>query len=116
METPPVIATYNPARMRDFWLRCFFAIVIGVVGFWWPEWYASRIPPELDSRVGIVFIYTLPFIVGAGAWATLSFKRAYRPRYVSLGLLLLVWSPALIMGARILMISLSVAKLMHAPH
>jgi len=116
METPPVIATYNPARMRDFYLRCLCAIAIGVVGFWWPNWYASRIPPELDSRIGMACILGVPFIIGAAIWATMAFRRAYRPRYLSAGLLLLVWAPALIGGARILMISLSVANLMRQMH
>ena len=99
--------------MRDFCWRCLSAIVINVVGFWWPTWYMSRIPPEIDSRVGIVFVYTLPCIVVAGFWATMAFRWAYRPRCVSVGLLLLVWAPALIVGTRIILLVLYVADLLH---
>ena len=116
MEMPPVIAAQKSTRMRDFHIRCVFAVIIGIVGYWYPEWYASRIPPELDSRVGIVFIHTLPFIFAAAAWATASFKWEYRPRSVSAGLLLLVWAPVLIFGTRMFLVSLYVGNLLRNPH
>jgi hypothetical protein len=110
---PPIIATHHPAARWDFYWRCTSAFAINVVGFWWPDWYASQIPPEGDSRVGVVFIFTFPFLLAADAWATASFKWAYRPRYVSVGLLLLVWAPALLIGFRIISVALFVGRELH---
>lgn len=116
MEAPPIFAARDTTRVRDFYLRCFFAIVIGGIGFWWPNWYALRIPSQNDPRMGFVFIYTLPIIAAAGIWATTAFKVAYRPRIVSVGLLLLVWAPALVTGSRIMLIIVYFARLLHGAH
>lgn len=102
MEVPPIITSQNPSQARDFRLRSIAAILIGVVGFWGPLWYDSRLPLYGDSRLGMVFILTLPFIFMAALWATISFKWAFRPRYLSVVLLLMAWSPILYVGIAIL--------------
>jgi hypothetical protein len=102
MQAPPVISPNDHTRAKDFRLRSLSAIVIGTVGFWWPFWYDSRFPPEIDSRLGMVFIFTLPFILAAAVWATYDFRLAHRPRYLSATLLLLAWSPLLFVGLGII--------------
>jgi hypothetical protein len=110
MEPPPVIASHNQPRAKDFQLRSLSAVVIGAVGFWGPLWYDSRIPAELDSRLGTVFIFTLPPIIAAAAWATSACRRAHRPHLLSAALLVIVWSPVLFFGLRIIGGLLSLAS------
>jgi hypothetical protein len=116
MEVPPIIAKSKSPQMRDFLLRSVCTIFIGIVGFWWPYWYASRIPPQYDSRAGFVFMGTLPFVIAAATWATMSFRRSFRPRYVSFGLLLLVWAPLLLMAGSVILAVLYVASNLLAAH
>src|SRR5579864_1829034 len=101
MEPPPVITPQGHTQAKNFRLRSLSAIAIGTVGFWAPLWYDSRLPSASDSRLGLVFIFTLPFIIAAAAWATSAFTRAHRPHFLSAALLVMVWAPVLFFGLRI---------------
>jgi hypothetical protein len=101
VEVPPVIPPENSTRRVDFFSRSVVAIIISAIGFWGPLWYQSQFPGYVDSRLGIVFIFTLVFIVAAAIWASLAFRIAHRPRFLSAALLLLVWFPILYFGSKI---------------
>ena len=101
-ELPPIITPQNPTQAREFHLRGAIAIVIGALGFWYPLWYDSTIPPEIDSRIGSVFIVTAPFTFAAAVWATFAFNSAHRPHFISAILLVMVWLPVLFVGVRII--------------
>jgi hypothetical protein len=94
MEQPPPIPLAS--RNNDLFIRCTLAVVIGVVGFWWPVWYEWHLPENSDSRLGVVFIFTLPIILAAAIWASVSFRGAHGFRYLFRGLLLIVWSPIIL--------------------
>jgi hypothetical protein len=106
MEVPPPNNEGHLNGKRDFYFRCVAALLINLLGYWWPHWYASHIPPEGDSRVGLVFLFTFPFLIVTDVWATVSFKTAYRPQLLSAVLLVLIWLPALMLAFGIIHLAL----------
>lgn len=117
MSTPP-LAPSPPNRERkqllDALLRSVAAVAIGVAGFWYPFWrdsqfaaFEKREHVDLDTRMGFLYLFSLPIIVIFATLATISLARAYRsmPRSGRWGRLTLVmvlaalcWSPVAYVG------------------
>jgi hypothetical protein len=82
MGTPPNIpgaSQYARTCFNDALIRTGVCIFLGILGFWYPFWYAGRLGgPEVDSRAGVVFVWTLLIIFGYTLYSTLTFRGAYR--------------------------------------
>jgi hypothetical protein len=94
----------------EAFIRTVISVSVGVVGYWFPLWW-DRKYAEPDSRIGMLFLWSLPIILIYAVLATGSLVRAYHyapssrrlPRVVLLVALVgLCWSPVAIAAFGIL--------------
>jgi len=104
-------------QLFDALLRSAAAVAIGVAGFWYPLWrdsqfaaFEKREHVDLDTRMGFLYLFSLPIILIFATLASISLARAFRsvPRSGRWGRLTLVlvlaalcWSPVAYVGFRI---------------
>jgi hypothetical protein len=119
MTTPPLNAApvrQGPNQYVDAFFRSAAAVAIGVAGFWYPQWCDSQYAAferhnhvDLDSRMGFLYMFSLPIILVFAMLATFSLARAFwggspsrRWGRIALGLVLagLCWSPVAFVGFR----------------
>jgi hypothetical protein len=103
------------SQPADALIRSFAAICVGVLGYWLPLYganYYVRLAngADLDDRLGLYFLWTLPITIVYSVLATISLVRAYRGQTPSnkgcrlaliLGIAMLCWSPLIKIGAGI---------------
>jgi hypothetical protein len=117
--TPPALKTVKarPAAGRtdhpllDVLFRTGACVAVGIIGFWYPIWLGREFDGSEDSRMGVVFLVSLPAILGFAILATGDITRnamqACGPRR-GLGralagvALVLCWAPILYLGYAIL--------------
>ena len=117
MTTPPLDAPpvrQGPNQLVDALVRSVAAVAIGVAGFWYPLWcdrhfaaFERHNHVDLDTRMGGLYLFSLPIILVFAILATISLARAYRSvarsgRWGRLTLVLvlatLCWSPVAYVG------------------
>jgi hypothetical protein len=54
---------------------CGLCFVVVAVGFWWPFLEANFGPDSRDSRIGIVVVFTGPFVLAAGIRSVFACRR-----------------------------------------
>jgi hypothetical protein len=103
-----------PSTLVDALFRSAAAIAIGVAGFWYPFWCDRQFAAfersnhvDLDTRMGFLYLFSLPIILVFAILATFSLARAFwgpppsRGRgHIVLALVLagLCWSPLALVG------------------
>ncbi|HTI69757.1 MAG TPA: hypothetical protein VMF06_07310 [Candidatus Limnocylindria bacterium] len=86
---------------------------VSILGIWYPMWVDSHFGPDVDSRMGFLYLYSLQFVLGATIAAGFALLRLYHGIYhmsaatkaslMSLGIVLAMGtsSPLLFMGYRV---------------
>jgi hypothetical protein len=82
MDVRPIIpgsSQFECQSLKDALVRTGVCILIGIIGFWYPIWYGWTLgEPQVDSRAGVILVWTLPIIFGYALSSTLTFRGAYR--------------------------------------
>lgn len=108
-EPPDENKGQNP--LVDALFRAVACIAIGVIGFWYPLWADRKNDESADSRIGMLFLWSLPIILGFAIWVTAGlaangFKVLGCRRGLGLALvtaaIAVCWSPILYVGFGIL--------------
>lgn len=66
---PLIAPRYDPLA----W--CGLCFLVATVGFWWPFFEANFGPDSADSRIGIVIVFTGPFVIAAAVRSAFAFRR-----------------------------------------
>ncbi len=114
MTTPTLNAAptrKGPNQLIDAFFWSVAAIAIGVAGFWYPLWRDSQFAAferqnhvDLDTRMGFLYMFSLPVILIFAILATISLGRSYwsASGWTRVALLLvlavLCWSPLIFIG------------------
>ena len=56
---------------------CGLCFLVSVVGFWWPMFMANFGPDATESRLGMVILFTGPFVLAAGIRSVFACRRLF---------------------------------------
>lgn len=56
--------------MVDVAFRTMACVAVGVIGLWYPLWVDRKNDESADSRIGMIFLWSLPMILAFAIWAT----------------------------------------------
>jgi hypothetical protein len=110
MDAPPAIPSGEEKRQNpilDIVFRTVACVAVGVIGFWYPLWVDRNSDESTDSRIGMLFCWSLPMILGFALWATAGLLASGRglpgPRRrawfaLVAGTVALYWSPIVYVG------------------